>query len=186
MTEDEDTPPAEPEIARIQQPELRDLYPNERIVRVAGLKFILPGRWQEGDVLTEEDAIFINTAFHTAVINRFAPTREALLADPATGYEDLEDALLDFLDSYKWTPRPASHPSDDVEPLTEDERDLVRFARPHFNKAMKGTKVSRADYEATLRKWVLANKSVLEPMLEAELKRASDAKGRLARLMQPK
>lgn len=145
--------------ARIEQPELREPGPNERLVRVAGCKFILPCNWRAGDVLDEETAKFLNAAHHTAVINGFSETRRELLGDVRTTYEDLDEALQGFFDHYKRTTR------DDTTKAkpgrTDEERELISFARPDFNRAMKGKAVTRKEYEELLLKHVRKNRAQL-------------------------
>ena len=145
--------------ATITQPELTPPGPNERVVRTGGLKFILPMRWTPGDVLDEQSALLLNTAYHTAVINRFAPIRQELLSNPNTTYEDLDKALQAFFDEFNYTPRPldSSKPTD----RTDEVRELESFARPYFNKAVGGKGLPRADYEALLREWVAENREFL-------------------------
>lgn len=146
---------------RIPQPELRTLASNERVVRTAGLKFIVKNNWKAGDVLDERTALLLNTAYQTIVINRFAPIRQALLDNPDTTYDDLDKALQDHLENFKYNPRPvdASDAKDDSR--TQEERDLEAFARPHFNKAFGKQGIARADYEALLRDYVRDNRELL-------------------------
>lgn len=155
---------------RIPQPELRKLNPNERYVRTAGLKFIIPENFKPGDVLDEHTAAMLNTAFTTLVINRFSPTRQALLENPNCTYKDLDTALQGHFDNFKYTPRPVRAPGED-EGLSDEDRELISFARPHFNKAFGKQGIDRKDYEALLREWVVGNREML-----ADLKTSADAR----------
>lgn len=138
-----------------------------RIVRCAGLKFILPNVWKAGDVLDAEAAAFLNIAHHTAVLNRFGATREELLSKPETTYDDLDSALQAFFEDYRHTPRPASAPTEN-ELLTDHEKDLIAFARPFFNAKFGGKGLDRKDYEKRLREYVLANQASLSKALAEE------------------
>lgn len=155
--------------ARIPQPALRKLDPQERYVRTAGLKFIIPENFKPGDVLDEQTAAMLNTAYTTLVINRFSVTRQTLLENPNCTYADLDKALQDHFDNFKYTPRPTRAPGED-EGLSDEDRDLLTFARPHFNKAYGGKGLERKDYEALLRTWVTSNREML-----AEMKSKADA-----------
>lgn len=156
-----DAKPASKPQAKFAQKLLRDLGTDERVVRIAGLKFILPNQFKPGDVLDETAAIFINTAWHTAIINRFSPLREELLKDPRTTYDVFDGELQAFVDGFKWTPRPKKTSKDPIK-LSEEEKALESFARPMFNKAMKGHGLPREQYEAFLREFIVDNRAMLE------------------------
>lgn len=160
-----DTP--EPTKHSIVQPPLREPEADERIVRVAGLKFILPCKWAPGDTLDEESAAFINTAWHTAVINRFGPVREILVQNPATTYEQFDAELQAFFDRFSWTPRPAKA-SGEKPKRSEEDKALESFARPLFNKAMKGHGLSRERYEELLLQYIEDNRDVLTRSMERQ------------------
>lgn len=151
----------------IKQPKLSTVQPNERVVKTAGLKFKLPNIWSEGSVLDAESALFINTAYHTTVLNRFAETRDALLNSPSTTYEDLDAALQAHFESYRWTPRPTKAPTD-RELLTDEDKDLIAYARPVFNATFGKKGLPRKDYEAKLMQFVLDNKATLVKSMAAE------------------
>lgn len=151
----------------IVQPPLREPEADERVVRVAGLKFILPCKWAAGDVLDEESAAFINTAWHTAVINRFGAIRQLLLDDPATTYEKFDAELQAFFDEFSWTPRPSKATSEKPK-RTEEDKALESFARPLFNKAMKGHGLSRERYEELLQKYISENRDTLLASMERQ------------------
>ena len=166
------------------QPELREIDPKEeRIVRVAGMKFILPNQWREGDTLDAEAAIFINTAWHTACINRFGETRRELLADPRTDYNVFDAELQAFVDTYRYTPRPASAPASADQKPDDAEKALIRFARPHFNKAMRGLNLSRGRYEELLREYVRDNRETLENLYAADQASQSAVQSALSSLL---
>lgn len=148
---------------RIPQPQLRPLELNERYVRTAGLKFILPMNFAIGDVLDEKTAAILNQAYTTLVINKFAPIRTALLENPNTTYDDLDRELRNHFANFTYTPRPVN-PEPGEESLSEEERELLSFARPHFNKAFGGQGLERKDYEALLREYVRDNRPMLEKM----------------------
>lgn len=146
---------------KILQPELRELEPGERIVRTGGLKFILPTKWKTGDVLTEEDAIFMNAAFHTALINRFGPQRKALMERDDVTYEMLDKELQAHFESFSVNTR-ANDTSDGTDTgLNDEDKALVAFGRPLFAKVYGGTGLARKDYEELLREWVFSNRSML-------------------------
>lgn len=153
---------------RFAQPKLRPLEPNERYVRTAGLKFILPMNFKSGDVLDDKTAAILNQAYTTLVINRFAPIRAALLENDNTIYEDIDRELRAHFASFTYTPRPVIAGEED-EKLSEEDRDLVTFARPHFQKAFGGQGIARKDYEMLLREYVVGNRLMLE-----KLKKQSD------------
>ena len=165
----------------IAQPALKDPGPNERVVRVAGLKFILPCNWAPGDVLDEETARFLNAAWHTAAINGFAETRRELLSDVRTTYDDLDAALQGFYDAYKRTTR-SSDTSKAKPGRTPEERALISFARPHFNRAMRGKDLTRKDYEDLLLKYVTRNRAKLEGAMRRETQAMEELTNRLASL----
>lgn len=146
---------------RIPQPELRTLAPGERVVRTAGLRFIVPTNWKAGDVLDEQTALLLNTAYHTIVINRFAPIRQAILDNPDATYTDLDRALQEHFENFKYSPRPLDTSSAKDDSRTQAERDLEAFARPHFNRAFGKQGIARADYEALLREYVKDNHELL-------------------------
>lgn len=154
---------------RIAQPELRKLADNERYVRTAGLKFIIPQNFKPGDILDVHTAAMLNTAYTTLVINRFSTTRQALLENPNCTYKDLDTALQGHFDNFKYTPRPVRAPGEDND-LTDEDRDLISFARPHFNKAFGKQGIDRKAYEALLREWVVGNREML-----GKLKAQADA-----------
>ena len=154
------------EPSRFKQPKLRTAD-NERVVRHAGLKFLLKNNWNVGDVLSEEDAAFINTAWHTLILNRFGEESDLIHADPKSTYNTLDSALQQFAEGYRWTPRPASPPTD-RELLTDEDKELIAYARPVYNRKVGGTGMARKDYEDQLREFVLANKSILLPAMNAE------------------
>ena len=163
-------PPSKPPTTprhNIKQPKLAPLDAHSRVVRVAGLKFILPNIWAEGDTLDAESALFINTAHHTTVLNRFADTRDALLEDESTTYDDLDKALQAHFESYRWTPRPTSPPTD-RELLTDEDKDLIAYARPVFNATFGGTGLPRKDYESKLMAFVLDHRATLLKSMKAE------------------
>jgi len=164
----------------IIQPPLRDPLPNERVVRVAGLRFILPCNWEPGNVLDEETCKFLNAAWHTAVINGFAETRRELLSDVRTTYADLDTALQGFYDTYKRTTR--ADTSKAKPGRTPEERALISFARPHFNRAMKGKNLSRKEYEELLLKYVTRNRAKLEGAMRRESQAIAELTERLASL----
>lgn len=151
---------------RIPQPELRELENNERYVRTAGLKFIIPQSFKPGDVLDEHTAAMLNAAHTTLIINRFSVTRKALLENPNCTYNDLDKALQDLVANFKYTPRPVRAPGED-EGVSEEERDLIAFARPYFNKAFGGQGIERKDYEKLLREWVGLEREMLTKLKTA-------------------
>ena len=162
---------------KITQPELRPLEPGERYVRTGGLKYILPTVWVEGDVLSAEAAVFINTALHTSVLNRFKDTRKVLEENPSTTYDDIDKALREFFATFSIGSRPTKAPDPVVEEDAEDVaalKALIKWARPQYNKAMTGLKLPRKDYEEFLRTWVLENRSDLQAQMDVE-KDAIDA-----------
>lgn len=158
--------------ANIEQPELRDPLPNERIVRTGGLYYILPNAWAVGDVLTEELAAFLNAAWHSAIINRFKDLRQSLESNDSTTYHDLDKALQEFAAEFSVTPR-ATKPLEEPKPEQDEEEKeafaaLVKFARPDFNKAMREVKgLPRKKYEELLREYVRENRAQLEEDLAA-------------------
>lgn len=167
----------------IKQPKLKELGPNERVVRTAGLKFILPNNWKAGDILDEQSAAFINTAWATFVLNRFSPIRDNVLEQPCPTYTDLDRALQATFEDAKWTPRPARPPSD-TELLDNEDRALISYARSEFNKRFGGKSIPRKDYEKKLRDFVLENKPILLASMQREnaaMKRAMDALDRMGR-----
>lgn len=151
----------------IAQPPLRPLEPNERVVRIAGLRFILPCRWSPGDVLDENSALLINTAWHSALINRFGETKRVMLENPACTYLQLDEALQGFEESFKYTPRPIDA-SDPKAGKSQEERALESFARPHFNKAMRGHGLSRPEYEKYLQSYIADNRDLLLGLMADE------------------
>lgn len=157
--------------ADIEQPELRDPLPNERIVRTGGLYYILPNAWKPGDVLTTELAAFLNAAWHSAFINRFKEARKALEENPATTYEDIDQALQAAFEEFSVTPRatkPLEEPDNSDEEAKAAFRELVKFARPEFNAAMRDVKgLPRKRYEELLREWVKENQPMLQEAMEA-------------------
>jgi len=157
--------------ADIEQPELRDPLPSERIVRTGGLYYILPNAWAAGQVLTPELAAFLNAAWHSAFINRFKEARKLLEEDSSTTYADIDAALQAAFDEFSVTPRatkPLEPAEDDDEESKEAFKALVSFARPEFNAAMKEVKgLPRKDYEKLLREYVRDNGAVLLEAMEA-------------------
>lgn len=151
---------------RIAQPALRELAPGERVVRTAGLKFILPTSWKAGDVLTEEDALFINSAHHTALINRFGETRRTLLENPDCTYADLDKALQAHYENFKVNPRTTD--TSDPETTSEEDRELISFAREPFNKMFGGKGIPRKEYEAMLRDYVKDNRELLTNLMNKQ------------------
>lgn len=167
--------------SKISQPKLRTPLPNERVVRVAGLKFILPNNWAPGDVLDEDSAAFINAAWHTAAINGFAEIRQSLLNDPRTTYEIFDQELQTFYDSYKRTTRQLD--ASDAKPgRTPEEKALISYARPRFNNYMGGKKHSRAKYEELLLVFVEGNRTKLLAEMKRENKAIKDLTDRLSLL----
>ena len=156
---------------KIKQPPLQPPGPNARIVRTAGLQFILPCNWKPGDVLDEQSAALLNAAHHTAVLNKFAPIRETFYGpdgefkDGLT-YNDIDRELQAHFDNFKWNVRrqDTSRP----EPASEEDRELIAFARPHFNKAFGGQGLERKDYEALLREYVNTNREMLSKLMESQ------------------
>lgn len=156
-----------PSPSPIEQGPLRELKPNERIVRCAGLKFILPCPYKPGDTLDEESAAFINAAYHTAVLNGFTPIRHELLADPRTAYEDLDRELQAFADTYKRATRKADA-SDASSGKTQEEKDLYAYARPIYNHHMGRKHIPRKLYEAGLTKYINENRASLTAAMNKE------------------
>lgn len=149
----------------ILQPPLRPVGENERIVRTAGLKFIVPMNWKPGDVLDETSAALLNTAFCTAAINRFSPIRKALLENPDCTYDDIANELQDYFETFKYNPRTvdSSKPEDT---RSAEVRELEAFARPYFNKAWGGGQLPRKEYETLLREWIDENTEFLTTQFE--------------------
>lgn len=172
--------PKEPPAHHIKQIKLRTPS-DERVVRHAGLKFLLKNVWRPGDVLDEESAVFINTAWHTLILNRFGEQSAEILANPKSTFEDLDSALQQHAEGYRYTARPASVPTD-RELLTDEDKDLIAYARPVYNKRFGGTGMSRSDYEDQLREFVLKHKSELKASMEAERATMADLTSSLARL----
>ena len=171
----------------ILQPPLRELAPGERVVRVAGLKFILPCQFEAGFVLDEFTAEFLNISYHTAIINRFKPTRELLLENPAATYEDLDSALQGHFEQFVLPQARTRSP--EPEPPEPDEaalaeagalKALIAFARPHYNKAMKGHGLGRKEYETHLLNYVSDNRSMLEDLMSTEKKRLKSIMSKLS------
>ena len=168
----------------LDQPELRDPLPNERIVRTGGLRFILPNAFAEGDTLTPASAAFINAALHSAVINRFKDTRKVLEENPTTTYADIDEALQAFFAEFEVTPRKTKAPEPEAD--TDDEanaafRALVKWARPDFNRAMSTVQgLPRKEYERLLREWVQENQPTLQAQMEAEQAAISRSLAKLA------
>lgn len=153
-----DTPPHS-----IPQPLLRKLGEHERIVRVANLKFILPNEFDKGEVLEGWKLDFINSAYHTQIINAFSETRKELVGNPATTYSDIEDALLEFAASYSWNHRPTKPPTL-TSVLTDTQKARIKFARPFYSQIMSGRGFARADYELGLFDWTEQNAELLDDM----------------------
>lgn len=168
--------------SKLKQEPLRDLAPNERVVRTAGLRFILPCQYKPGDVLDEDTAALLNVAVHTAILNGFAETRRTLQDNPATTYQDLDAALQAFASEYKRTPR-VLDTSDGSGAKTQEERDLIAFARPHFNKVFGGKNLARKDYEERLVAWVGENTEMLKELKAAESASMSKLKGYLSAMV---
>lgn len=156
---------------RIAQPALKELEPDERVVRTAGLKFIVKNPWKPGDVLDERSALLLNTAWHTAGLNRFSETRKVLLENPDCTYQDLDKALQAHFENFTYTPRPldTSDPTD----LSDEDRELIAFARPRFNKVVGGKGIPRAEYESMLREFVTNNKVALMQAMRTQEKAMS-------------
>lgn len=165
---------------RYTQPKLRPAD-NERIVRHAGLKFLLKNVWNPGDVLDEESATFINTAWHTLVLNRFSDQSDLIHENPKSTYDDLDRALQLHAESYKWTSRPASAPTD-RQLLTDEDKELIAFARPVYNKKVGRTGMARKDYEKQLLDFVIENKTALLPAMQAEKQTMADLTAALGRV----
>lgn len=151
---------------RIKQPKLKDLEPGERVIRTAGLKFIVKCPWKPGDTLDETSALLLNTAWHTAALNRFSETRKVLLENPDCSYEDLDKALQAHLENFSYTPRPLDT-SDPTDP-TDEDRELISYARPIFNKVVGGKGIERKQYEEMLREFVTNNRVMLLQRMRAE------------------
>lgn len=138
----------------IPQPPLRDPLPTERVVRTAGLRFLLPCPYAEGAILSQHDADFLNTAWHTAIINRFSTSgiKDYLLAKPGITYDEIDRELQAFFETYEWSPRPTPTLA---EPKPEALRDkpLETYARTHFRAVAGGRAMPRAEYENTFREW---------------------------------
>lgn len=151
----------------IPQPELRDLLPGERVVRVAGLRFILPPQFKPGDVLDENTAALFNAFYHTAIVNKFNKIKDTLLENANTTYEDFNTELQAFAQTFTYTPR-TTKPTEAKPAKSEAQKAMEAFARPYFNKAMKGHGLPREEYEAKLTTYVLANAAMLKEQMEAE------------------
>lgn len=159
LREEAEAPPT------FRQKRLAEVNPlTHRIVRCAGVKFVLPLIWAEGDVLDAEAATFLNIAWHTSVLNRFSETRDLILENPEATYDQMDEALQAFFEDYRHTPRPASMPKEN-ELLTDHEKDLIDFARPDFNKKFGGLGLERQEYEKRLREYVLSNQATLSKAL---------------------
>lgn len=162
MTDEEET--------GIPQPPVRPLEAGERYVRVAGLKFILPCKFAPGDVLDDQTAAFMNAAWHTAIINRFTPIRLNLLEDSRTTYEDFDRELQAFYESFEWTDRVKRTGGDEKPKKSEEEKALESFARPLFNKAMRGHGLPRERYEELLQEFITDNKVMLKEQFDRQQK----------------
>lgn len=169
----------------IPQPPLRTPLPNERVVRTAGLKFILPCKWKPGDVLDEAAADFINSAWHTAVLNRFGEIRNELLNDPRTTYEDLDQELQTFFDSFQRNPRKGNPSVAPVSEPSEDEREHLRiiksWSRSIFRANMANHGLTKESYEEAFRKWFDTNRSAIE----AEYNREQEAIAAMSAFIKP-
>lgn len=173
-----DAPKREPTAEEIQfekyghniaQPELRKLEENERIIRTMGLRFIVTNQFKVGDVLDEATAAFINGAWHTAALNRFAPQRESLLefGDRLT-YDQIDGELQDHLEEFTYSPRQLQPTEPGETPADAKLKAIISFGRPHFNKAVKGHTWERKEYEANLKAWAIENRVMLEVQMESE------------------
>ncbi len=145
---------------RIPQPALRALAENERYVRTAGLRFIIPQNFKPGDVLDENTAAILNASYTTLVVNRFAAIRKVLLENPDCTYQMLDKELQAHFDNFKYNPRPVRTPGDE-DGKTEEDRELIAFARPIFHKTFGGQGIERKAYEALLVEWVVGNRTML-------------------------
>jgi len=153
----------------IPQQELRPPNADERIVRVAGLRFILPCPFKPGDVLDDNSALLINTAFHTALINRFGEQKRSVLEGPNPTYNKLDAALQAHYESFKYSPRPLDS-SDPKATLSDAEKAFQSFARAKFNKVLGGQGIERDVYEATLANWIKSNRADIEDAFNQESK----------------
>ena len=153
----------------ITQPSLRDLQENERIIRTMGLKFIVTNQFKVGDVLDEQTAAFINGAWHTAALNRFAPQREALLeyGDRLT-YDQIDGELSDHMEEFTYSPRQLQPTEEGDTPADVKLKAVIAYARPFFNKAMTGLIKDRKEYEVVLKSWVIEHREFLESQMKAE------------------
>lgn len=166
---------------QITQPKLRDPSEHERVVRVAGFKFILPCNWKPGDVLDEDSAAFINAAWHTAAINGFSERRRDLMNDPRTTYQVLDEELQAHYEVYKRQTRTLD--ASDARPgKTDAEKKLISYARPRFNAAVRDKKLPRKDYEALLVKYVEKNRAKLEADMKREHKVMKDIMAQMSDL----
>lgn len=154
--------------ATLRQPLLNELGSGERIVRVMGLKFILPCAFKRYMTLNDQWIVdFLNTAWHTAVINRFTATvRDELLKNPALTYEQVEEALIRTFDEFEWEGRPTKPPRL-VDIQDDNQKARIKYARPLYNAAMKGHSLDRAEYELKLFEWTEQNVEVLDEMRSA-------------------
>lgn len=158
---------------QIPQPPLREIKPNERYVKTAGLTFILPNIASEGEVLSKKMADFLNVAYHTAILNRFSVIRQTLLESPHTTYEDLDDELRAFFTTFSFSVRPNKAPrieDPDAEQWEEELQQLITYSRPMFRKVIQasGQKLERKDYEATLRAWVIGKQAAIQNLLDKD------------------
>lgn len=156
----------------IAQPTLRELAENERIIRTMGLKFIVTNQFKVGDVLDEATAAFINGAWHTAALNRFAENRKLILENIKAGktvtYDDIDGELADFMEEFTYSPRQLQPAEEGETPADAKLKAVIAFGRPYFNKAMKGLIADRKEYETRLKLWVTENRTMLEGMMADE------------------
>lgn len=156
----------------IRQPPLRQLEPGERIVRTGGLRFILPVPWSAGMVLDEQSAAFLNSAWHTAILNRFNSTGllDSLYATQGTTYDDIDASLQDFALHFTYTPRPPKDDSSEPPSAKPDPstKAFLSFCRARWSAIMSGKGIPRDQYEEGLAVWIGTNRSYLETEYEKE------------------
>lgn len=151
----------------IEQPPIREPHNDERVVKTAGLQFILPCVVKPGDVFDETRAQFYNAAWHHAVINRFTPIRQTMIENGAN-YEEIDRELQAFFDEFNYLPRQPSAKTEEKSAQSEEDIALEKFARNLFREHVRGSLKSRGDYEKRLKSWITENREQLVTLMFKE------------------
>jgi len=122
---------------------MTEQFPASRQLRLAGYVFELPNNFAPGYVLTENDALFMNTAHQSSAANTFAPKAKEIIEtltkegkNEKQIQEAVQKALSEHYAGYTWTPRGVG---ESIDPI---DREIRKQARGELQQALAGRGVA--------------------------------------------